>query len=95
MRNGFVPTRRALHIDLGPNNLEELAAKPPPDIAISPDEADAIACLALSIAHRQSTIADPRYVPYLERDPRQRATMRNSVIRVVQAMALLGYFVET
>jgi hypothetical protein len=80
-------------------SVESLAAQIPPEITLSPEEQDRIAHLALALTQEAKRrrdalridVDDRGMVPYRERDAQQRANMRAGVIRVVQALQMLGY----
>lgn len=71
----------------------EALAQNDPDVGLDSGALDTIGALALMIAHRHlppgELNADMR--PYLERSPLERARMRTAVLRVVQALVLLGW----
>jgi hypothetical protein len=81
---------------------ELLAENPPPDDCISYDLAQRVARLALLITQRRlaATMLSPSatnirapqnaMAPWEARSPEERARMTASVIRVLQAMILLG-----
>lgn len=76
--------------------VEELAQLEPPEIGLSNDAADRIAHLALRLtqvhAQRAQLIVTPAAQrPYHERTEAERAAMRAGVIRVVQALVILGW----
>jgi hypothetical protein len=80
-----------LHVPQKP--VEALAQEPPPDVTLTRDERDRIAHLALEIAiaeNRRGGNLSP-VVPYLDRTEDQKAAARLTVVRVIQAMTMLGY----
>jgi len=80
-----------LHVPQEP--IEALAKKEPPPVNLSRDERDRIAHLALALSqecNRKAGEILPQ-VPYPERTAAQQAAARLTVVRVVQAMVLLGY----
>lgn len=79
--------------------VEVLAQQEPPEVGLSQDAADRVAHLALRLtqvhAQRSQLIVTPAAQrPYHERTEAERAAMRAGVIRVVQALMMLGWTEE-
>jgi hypothetical protein len=73
--------------------LPELAQDTPPQITLTREERDRIAHLAVLIAQAENRRGGDLtiQVPYEERTDEQKAAARLSVIRILQAMMMLGY----
>jgi len=78
-----------------PETIENLARHAPPELVnVTPDALDAIAHLTNELARRANLIAVPgssTWVPYRERSEVQRRTYRVTVMRLIQAMVMLGW----
>lgn len=79
-------------------SLEALAQNPP-ELTLTDEDQNQIACLALMLDQAEAArlglhVATHRMVPYLQRSEASRAAMRMSVVRVIQAMKLLGWLGE-
>jgi hypothetical protein len=77
--------------------LERLASQRPPDVALDREQLDTIAKLAHMLTQRHAEQTDPRFVlspllhvPYEARSEESRAGMRTGVVRVIQALTMLG-----
>jgi len=76
--------------------LSHLAQQPLPETSLGPDGADQVAHLALMIAQRlaaqHATVIPPHSArPYRERSEQERMAMRIGVLRVLEALVLLGW----
>ena len=73
--------------------LSALAKQKPPDIGLSNGAADEIACLAYMLAQEELRAVDPLVgrSPWADAPVSSRLKMRAGVVRVVQALVLLGY----
>jgi hypothetical protein len=76
--------------------LEVLAKDKPPPVTLSVDEQRRVACLALMLtqeaARRESLVlSSAQLLPWHERPEEAREAMRMGVVRVVQALSMLGY----
>jgi hypothetical protein len=83
-----------------PVDLNTLAEGALPRVEMAPVEQDCVADLARRItqvvARRGGVIQDERHArPYMACDPNERHAMRAAVVRVLQALVLLGYIDAT
>jgi len=83
-----------------PGSEDELAEMQPPTIALSQHDLDRIARLALHLtqaelrrngAAARLNRAPGALVPYEERPEEQRAASRTTIVRILQALTMLGY----
>ena len=82
-----------------PGSDDALAEMQPPTVALSDGDLDRIARLALMLTQAelrrnpsaQRFAAPAMAVPYEERPEAQRAASRTTVVRVLQALTMLGY----
>jgi hypothetical protein len=79
--------------------VETLAKQDPPSVAMSQEELDNVANLAmlLSVAanERGGLLRDPNWKPFTALPEEKRADMRRGVHRVVQALHMLGWLDAT
>ena len=73
--------------------IETLARQAPPEVTLTRDERDRIAHLALALSQESNRRGGSlvEQVPYPERTEEQRAAARLTVLRILQAMHMLGY----
>jgi hypothetical protein len=74
--------------------VEEIARDAPPEITLIQEERDRVAHLATELARAENARAgalDPSFIPYPERSDLQKAAARLGVVRVIQALTMLGY----
>ena len=76
--------------------LEELARQGVAvDLGMSVEEVERLAALSYAInladARRRGTPLDSNYVPYLELPSARRAAVRQGIVRLIQAMVVLGW----
>jgi len=77
-------------------SVGELASREPPRVQLSAEALDRIAHLAIALtqaeARRHGVILSPyEAIPYRERPEDARASARRAIVKVIQALEMLGY----